>query len=192
MNKREEARHLMLEALMNAPPTSLFNDPIEYIFADHFRQRTLCSVLDQIAEAETIDVELVEAALGFLQSEFGPHVLDEEEDLFPLLRRRAETEDDINQVLGQLSEEHASDEADGNQIIALLQRLLGSGDLSVIDSEAIGLLGRFAANERHHLIVENAIVLPLARARLSETDKQKLGTRMAARRGLAPPQVAND
>ena len=49
---------------------------------------------------------------------------------------------------------------------------------------ALELLARFAANERQHLIVENAIVLPLARARLSEDDKQKLGMRMAARRGL--------
>ena len=183
MNKREEARHLMLEALVTAPPASLFNDPIEYIFADHFRQRTLCSALNQIAETETIDIELVEAALEFLRSEFGPHVLDEEEDLFPLLRRRAETEDDINHVLEQLSEEHAADEADGNRIITLLEQLLRSGDLSVIDAEAAELLARFAANERQHLIVENAIVLPLARARLSEVDKQKLGKRMAARRG---------
>ena len=184
MNKREEARHLMLEALKTAPPASLFKDPIEYIFADHFRQRTLCSALNQIAEAEMIDVELAEAALEFLQKEFGPHVLDEEEDLFPLLRLRAEAEDDINRVLDQLSEEHAADEADANRIIALLEQLLRSGDLSVIDEEATELLARFAANERQHLIVENAIVLPLARARLSEADKQKLGKRMAARRGL--------
>lgn len=192
MDKREEARILALETLMTLPPLSLFHEPIEYVFADHFRQRTLCSVLDQIAEAEAPDCDLVDAALLFLQRDFGPHVLDEEEDLFPLLRRRAEPEDEINKVLGQLSEEHASDETDARQLMDILSKLKDSNCNTRLAIEQKELLKRFAANERQHLIVENAIVLPLARARLSEADKQRLGMRMAARRGTDLSKVTHD
>ena len=192
MDKREEARHLALETLTTALPPSLFREPIEYVFADHFRQRTLCSVLDQIAEADVPDRALVGAALAFLQNDFGPHVIDEEEDLFPLLRQRAAPEDEINKVLDQLSEEHASDEADAKQIVTLLGKLKELRTEAGFSKKERELLKRFAANERQHLIVENAIVLPLARARLSDADKQELGMRMAARRGIDLSQVMHD
>lgn len=183
MDKHEEARTLALEALTTAPAVAMLHDPIEYLFAEHFRQRTLCTVLDQLAESASLDRPLLDAALAFLRSEFGPHVQDEEIDLFPLLRRRAEPEDEIREALQQLSEEHASDRVDANQIIGLLEAL-AQNDKTELDQQAKQLLKRFAANERQHLIVENAIVLPLARARLTEEDKQELGRRMAARRGI--------
>ena len=190
MEKLEEARRLALEALTNPPPPNLFADPIEYVFADHFRLRTLCGVLDQIADAEEPDQGLLDAALAFLRSDFAPHVLDEEEDLFPLLRRRAIPEDEINKVLNQLSKEHASDETDAKQIVNLLRKLRDmSGSSHLVRAEQ-ELLKRFAANERHHLIVENAIVLPLARARFSDADKRQLGLSMAKRRGAEPPRPA--
>jgi iron-sulfur cluster repair protein YtfE (RIC family) len=184
MNKQAESRQLALEVLMTRPPDSLFAEPVEYVFADHFRQRTLCRFLDDIADAKTADVEVVNAVLAFLKSEMGLHVLDEEEYLFPLLRRRAEPEDEINIVLGQLSQEHAADEADGVLIVKLLETLKSSNVGHVLDGDAVKLLKRFAANERQHLIVENAIVLPLARARLTDQDQRRLGRRMAARRGI--------
>jgi len=185
MDKHEEARRMSLEALQAKLPESLFADPVEYVFADHFRQRTLCKILDEIADAETLDTELVAACLEFLQSEFGPHVLDEEEDLFPLLRRRATADDDINQVLGQLCEEHASDEADAREIMNQFSILLEDHEaVKNLDDPFREQLKRFASNERQHLTLENAIVLPLARVRLSETDCKNLGKRMAARRGI--------
>lgn len=192
MNKRDEAKKLAVEALTQALPPSLFYEPIDYVFADHFRQRTLCRVLDDLADMAVIDFDLLDPALEFLKREFGPHVLDEEEDLFPLLRSRAEPEDEINEVLGQLCEEHAADETDAKQIIALLETAKSNAETAELTNNDRELLRRFAANERQHLIVENAIVLPLARARLSETDKQNLGMRMAARRGTDLSKVPSD
>lgn len=184
MKDREEERLLALEALSTRPPVSLFKEPIEYVFADHFRQRTLCKILDGIAGAETIDTEMVQAALAFLKTEMGPHVLDEELDLFPLLRRRVLPEDEIDMVLGQLSQEHAADETDALEIVRLLEALTSSGNSQGVDVGAANLLQRFASNERQHLILENAIVLPLARVRLTETDCHQLGRSMADRRGI--------
>lgn len=191
MNKRQEARAMAIEALGTMPPVSQLLSPLEYIFADHFRQRVLCRVLDDIADGDARDKPLVAAALGFLKTEFAPHVIDEEEDLFPLLRRRAEPEDRIEEVLGDLSQEHAADKLDADKIMEGLEQAHQTVGEDLLTEKFCALVHRFAANERRHLIVENAIVMPLARARLTKDDLRNLGRRMAARRGLDYPE-SND
>jgi hypothetical protein len=68
MNKEAESRKLAIQALKEAPPATLFQSPIDYIFADHFRHRTLCNLLGEIADETELDRDKVEAVLGFLQS----------------------------------------------------------------------------------------------------------------------------
>lgn len=182
MDKAAEKRRHALAALSERPAAALLREPIEYIFADHFRQRMLCGVLDGLATAKRPDSELAARALEFLRGDFSLHVLDEEEDLFPLLRRRAAPDDDIAPVLGELSAEHAADKRDAEAIAETL-----TADTPPIKDWRV-LFSRFAANERHHLIVENAIVLPLARVRLTAGDRSSLGRRMAARRGVEYPE----
>ena len=190
MNKQQEAKAMALQALDTMPPTVHLTTPLDYIVADHFRQRVLCSVLDDIAETGVVDRDIAAAALRFLKTDFAPHVIDEEEDLFPLLRRRSQPEDRIEDALGDLSQEHASDKIDVDAIVDRLQAILDSDDNTAGD-DLRTLLRRFAASERRHLIVENAIVMPLARARLTKDDLRNLGRRMAARRGLDYPDDAN-
>ncbi len=190
MNKQQEAKAMALQALDTMPPAAQLTMPLDYIFADHFRQRVLCSVLDDIAETGMVDRDLAAAALRFLETDFTTHVIDEEEDLFPLLRRRSQPEDRIEDVLGDLSQEHASDKIDVDAIVERLQAVVDSDDNAAGD-DFRSLLRRFAVSERRHLIVENAIVMPLARARLTRDDLRNLGRRMAARRGLDYPDVSN-
>ena len=128
------------------------------------------------------------AALDFLRSDFGLHVVDEERDLFPLLRRRRQRQDRMNDILGSLSAEHATDALDANRIIAALVAALGRDDPVPLDDGARALMTSFATNERRHLTTENAIVLPLARARLTTGDLETLGRHMAARRGVDYPE----
>jgi hemerythrin-like domain-containing protein len=45
-------------------------------------------------------------------------------------------------------------------------------------------LARFAGHARRHLILENAIILPFARLRLTRHDLETLRLRMMQRRGL--------
>ena len=181
MTRLEEKRKLAIEALSVAPPQRLLREPLEYIFADHFRQRVLCGVIDEMAGAGVLDNEMAGHVLAFMRRDFGLHVQDEEEDLFPLLKRRAEPEDRIMDVLSDLSAEHAADKKDGAQLCAVLE-----GDKSA-PKQWPALFERFAANERHHLALENAIVLPLARVRLTAEDQRFLGLSMAARRGIVFP-----
>ena len=48
----------------------------------------------------------------------------------------------------------------------------------------------FARNERRHLALENSVVLPLARRRLSAEDLAGLSARLTARHGAAPASEA--
>lgn len=181
---------MALQALDTMPPAAQLTTPLDYIVADHFRQRVLCSVLDDMAETGVVDRDLAAVAQRFLKTDFATHVIDEEEDLFPLLRRRSQPEDRIEDVLGDLSQEHASDKIDVDAIVERLQAIVDSDDNAAGD-DFRSLLRRFAVSERRHLIVENAIVMPLARARLTRDDLRNLGRRMAARRGLDYPDDAN-
>ena len=184
MKKQEEKQVLALEALGNAPPSSQLAEPLDYIFAEHFRQRVLCNVLDEIADQERPDRQMIEAVLRFLRVDFAPHMQDEEHDLFPMLRRRAEPEDRIDDVIGQLTQEHAADRLDARLITEGLSKVLAGKVATGVESPLGKLLHRFAENERNHLTLENAIILPLARVRLTADDLRNMAMQMAARRGI--------
>lgn len=188
MERSQKERRLALEALNHPPPPALFAEPLDYFFAEHFRQRTLCSLLDDLAEHASLDPETVKVVVRFLRGDFGLHVRDEEEDLFPLLRLRAKPEDRIEDVLGDLSHDHALDAFDAETILGALG---GREPFPACDVETRNLLLRFSKNERRHLTCENAIILPLARARLLPEDIINLGRRMAARHGEPYPEPEN-
>lgn len=191
MEKRQEARRHALDALRIAPEASLLLAPLDYIFADHLRQRMLCKLLDEMAAEPECDGEAAAAAVDFLTGDFGTHIVDEEQDLFPLLRRRAEPDDGIDRVLGELSDEHRADAIDAEAIVALFSEVAAETGRRPIEAASRDLLRRFSKSERRHLVCENAIVLPLARLRLTRDDLRNLGRRMAARRGLDYPEAAN-
>ena len=164
-------------------PPSLLNDPLDYIASDHLRQRVLCLLCDRIADAAWVDAALVEEVLTYLTGEMAIHVIDEEEDLFPLLRKRALEDDEIENVLGHLSAEHAKDEKLAEQIIAGLKLVLKHPSKGVPQRVAEAL-HQFARSQRRHLALENATIIPLAKVRLTKQDLRELAIRMAARRGV--------
>ena len=91
-------------------PRELLRKPLDYILADHLRQRVLCILCEQLADSQDLDTGIAEEVVAYLKSDMVVHVIDEEQDLFPLIRRRAQEDDDIEQALGQLSGEHATEE----------------------------------------------------------------------------------
>ncbi|MGI9478354.1 MAG: hemerythrin domain-containing protein [Hyphomicrobiaceae bacterium] len=165
----------------------LIKTPLDYILADHHRQRELFSLCDAMAEAETFDAELADIIATFLETEMELHVIDEEEDLFPMLRRRLQPDDDAERIMGLLSGEHAADEALGNEICQALRDGIRT-KCTTIEAHLRNALLTFADRQRRHLAVENAIVLPLAATRLSKRDLADLGRRMAVRRGISLSQ----
>lgn len=165
-----------------ATPGNLPDRPLDFLIADHARQRTAFALIEELARARALDRTLAAEVLRFLECDMVAHVDDEEADLFPLLRLRCEPEDQIERVLEDLSTEHAAEERIAVEIRAGLARAL-ERDCRI--AEIVGLDERmlaFAAAEQRHLALEHAIVLPIARARLSEDDLRDLGARMMARR----------
>ena len=158
-------------------------DPIAFIAQEHLRQRSICAGLDVLARQDQPDLAQAEAILCHTRDELPVHVLDEEEDFFPLLRRRAAPEDEIEKTLSRLADDHARGEELAMQAVKVLESLI-DGATPLTEADA-AVLTNYAAHERLHLIVENAIILPLARVRLNKSDREKLASRMAARRGLS-------
>lgn len=167
---------------------SLLKQPLEFLLADHHRQRSLCHLLDGLADAAAPDAAAIDAAVSYIELDLALHVIDEEEDLFPLVRRRARPEDDVERVLGLLSREHVEDDRLAALILSGLAQGRTAGALE-LTSECRTALRAFARRQRRHLAVENAIVMPLAELRLTAKDRAGLARRMAARRGISLCEV---
>ena len=153
-------------------------NPLDFLRDDHLHEREICVLLDRIAIGETVEPEVVDHALGFFSENFPAHIADEEEDLFPLLQLRCEPADDIHRVLTQLHDDHRHADLDTSRIAFLLRH-----SCEGLEDGARDELRRYANHARRHLILENAILLPFARLRLTKADLECLCARMARRRG---------
>ena len=160
----------------------LLGNPLDFLHEDHLREREICVMLDRIASAESPDPDAAAHAAGFLAEELPLHFADEEEDLFPLLRQRCEPEDDIGRALARLTSDHRHSDDDTPALVGLLRRL-AEGGAGLTPEERDGMV-RYAAPARRHLVLENAIVLPLARVRLPRNDLDRMRLAMLRRRGL--------
>ncbi len=174
---------------IEAIPENLFREPIDYLYADHFRQRVVCRYLDEIAqdhEAARV-AEIAALVLDYLLRDLPRHSADEEQDLFPRLLARCKPEDDVERIVMLLSEEHVRDQEVGLALPAGLRSLIEGRpipDLGVFLQAA----STFAECQRRHLAWEEGVVFPLARKRLQPDDLAGLGQSMAARRGVTYPK----
>ncbi|WP_371326969.1 hemerythrin domain-containing protein [Stappia sp. ES.058] len=142
-------------------------------------------MLERIATSEAPQGCAVTHVLGFLREELPLHLEDEEQDLFPLLRRRCDPSDEIGKAIDRLASDHRRCDVETPSIVAALARLEPGGEgLSPDERERVVA---FVGHARSHLIFENAIILPFARLRLSENDLHTLTLRMRQRRGLSRP-----
>ena len=170
-------------APVGTPRHDSFHLPIEFLFDEHDRQRVMCATLERLAEDCTGDdaPDNAQFVLSYLEHDLPLHIADEEEDLFPILKRRCDPDDELDYVLALLSEEH---EADADYYLNLLDplRVIASG-MEPAEPQAFAHDARaFAIFQRRHLGWENGTVLPLARKRMTPADQAELGRRMAARR----------
>ena len=170
-------------------PEELLKDPLLWIFAEHHRQRQICQQLSDQAGSVVLDVKSIQEIITFLKMEMPLHIIDEEDDLFPLLRTRCEPEDNMEHTLGQLSDEHASDLEVGEQLISVLENALKNKQGIGISQTSKDIIESFCTLQRRHIAIENAVVLPIARLRLTNEDKKTLGRRLVARRRLPDPFI---
>lgn len=173
-------------------PDALVREPLNWLFAEHYRHRQLCKMVEAMANSAAYDDDAMLEVVNFLKRDMPLHILDEEEDLFPLLRRRAQADDDLEYVLGVLSSEH---EADGDRVAKVLAGLVKAQKnrkAPSLDHALRTLLLEFVSHERRHIALENAVVLPFARLRLQASDLKALSARFAARRGRVLADRSDD
>ena len=158
----------------------LLENPLDFIKEDHMHMRAMCEVMEQVAATETPDPVVVGDLLRFLDREVGLLIEDEDDDLRDLLAGRCEPEDDIETTLRRVEAEHRVLKQLIPALLAML-RAMHEERRRATPFEA-ELQREFASLLRRHLMVENAIVLPMARARLTEDDLAVLRKNMIRRR----------
>lgn len=169
-------------------PDNLLREPLDYLFADHFRQRTLCNALEYLVDGgeDRQSSRMAEALLSYLSEDFLWHIQDEEVDLYPVLRSRCRQEDDIDGILDGLARDHTADEHLARGIVQDLHRIIDDGACAQRPSFE-RLAAAFVSTEGRHLALENDLILPLARRRLTTEDLERIGRAMAARRSIDYP-----
>jgi hypothetical protein len=169
-------------AALRPPRFALLEEPLEYILADHFRQRSLCAALQRFAAAGFALRAEADAVVGFMEMDLHLHHEDEEKDLFPRLRRRALPEDDLGVALARLSDDHRRGLQMASDIVAALAASPAESRQR-LTPQACDLMRAYAASEHRHLAVENAVVLTIARIRLTRGDLKAMSRAMKSRRG---------
>ena len=176
----------MKDATLIEPiPQALMAEPLTWLFAEHYRHRQFCALIERIAASDVVLRDEIAEVLAFLRHDLPLHIVDEEDDLFPLLRRRCQPDDELDRALGSLSADHRDDIEAVAQLADLLDEALQQDHAPGRTPAAQRQLHAFVARERSHIALENAVVLPIARLRLTTEDLELFSRRMAARRGLS-------
>ena len=171
------------EALPPPPSLALIDHPLAFIQAEHLRHRAYCAMLARFAQTRQASRNDADRLIAFLVADLALHHADENEDLFPVLRRRALPEDNLGAVLAQLSEDHHRQTAVVEDIVSTLSRHPASGSLR-FDTAMAETIQAYVARENRHLAIENAVVLTIAAVRLSRHDLKAMSRAMKARRGV--------
>jgi len=169
--------------LVEVMPSSLLDEPLAYIFADHVRQRMICSALRRFALSGKVDRREADTVVTFLSHDVPLDHEDEEMDLFPAVRRRALREDNLGVVFARLLEDHRRALSVVDKIVAELS--VRSAEVVQVSSAARELMQAYASSEGGHQAIENGIVLAIARIRLTRGDLGAMARGMKARRGVA-------
>lgn len=144
---------------------------LDCIEKEHQAERNLCDMLERIADnlLGPFDTELARTSIVTMRRCLKRHVELEEKYLYPVLTKRLCPGDLAENMLEHIRCEHSSDESLGHDTAEQLEQALMSG--RVANPEMLGYMLRgFFECRRRHIAWEDAIVLPLARYRLSAKD----------------------
>ena len=170
-------------------PDNILLEPIDYLFADHCRQAVLCDAIHHFVAHffdDPLNPDRAATILSCLEIDVNLHIADEELDLFPRLRLRVKAADRFPELLRLLDKEHDRNRTLVEQVCADLKRLAQGQSLEDPDRFCRSA-SALAASHLSHLEWENAVLLPLARLRLTHEDLNAMGKTMAARRSVPYP-----
>lgn len=179
---KRDARRLLSDMTRGARAAAVSENPLDFIVEDHMRGREICAMIDKIASKVDVGQEDRGHVISFLKHQLPRHLADEEADLFPALLARCTPEDEIGQLIDRLNRDHGRARRDTPKIITHLSDQ-GAGQAGLSESVCHKMTA-FAAQARRHLILENAVILPIARRRLTRKDLQIMKQHMLERRGM--------
>lgn len=158
----------------------LIASPLDFFFAEHLRQRQAAKILTLIADG-FINRRTVSTVVSFIENDLARHISDEELSFFPVLRPLCRPDDNIDTILNLLAEDHRADEDASEKVIDILR--------AIMNGDEPGEAGRmtlrdFANHLRHHLALENGVLLPIARVRMTDDALRLVAQSMSIRRGV--------
>lgn len=165
-----------------ADPTGLLSDchrRIEMFIG------SLGAVANRLGSPPDADTrQALETALRYFHEAAPKHTADEEESLFPRLRRLESNE--VQQAFSKLDElesEHRWAEPLHARVESLGLRYLADGSLAPSEVEEFRRsVAELSAMYKRHIGVEDGVLFPVASQALSESDKQAIAKEMARRR----------
>jgi len=173
-------------------PSPTFAEPLELLSDCHRRVEFFLGILARVGEdaSETAlsppEREALAAALRYFREAAPRHTADEEDSLFPRLRRSGHPL--ATAVLAQvelLEADHLAAGADHAEVEACGQTWLGVGQLSTeARARFCAAVARLQARYGPHIALEDGTVFPAAASILSAADLAEVGGEMARRRGL--------
>lgn len=171
-------------------PSAGFDDPLALLSACHRRVAGFCDTLERLVEHVRTagpDDDARRAAgrvLSYFDQAAPHHHADEEVDLLPLLRLRAEARDasTVENWAERISAEHREQAAVWRALREELQQLIDA------DATNLSAAAGFIDMERQHYRFEDREVFPLASKLLREGDLETLGRAMADRRNRPYPE----
>jgi len=176
--------------MIGAKPASDFTDPIGMLGDCHRRILRFLHVLVQLAASERgrslscDERTLLSTSLRYFREAAPKHTADEEESLFPRLRRLDSA--DVDPLLARiesLEQDHECADRNHAEIDRLGQLWLAQGQLTLQDaSQFRSLVDQLERLYRHHIGVEDNEVFPIAARILAADEQQAIGIEMAARR----------
>ena len=181
----QSMQHFRLDRI----PDNLLRDPLQFLIADHVRQRKICNALDALVHgterAETGDTTA--AILTYLVRDLPLHISDEEIDLFPALQRADGFDDEMTKLIDALKRDHATALSLAQNVMTFFREERSPFADSAIVEPLARLFGAFTDCVRGQVAIEDRILIPLARKRLSDADLDRIGRAMAARRDIDYP-----
>lgn len=167
--------------IIDRPPRSLLDAPLEFIFAEHARHRNACAIMLRLCDEKVLDRSVIEMIRLYLMEDLPLHRIDEEENLFPALRRCARKEDDLEAILRDLCSRHRTSESAEKQILEAFAPTGLNGAIPLPTSLRT-LIENYVRDEQRHIAIENGVVMAIAGIRLNANELRNMSEAMKARR----------
>ena len=167
-----------------------FSNPLGLLSDCHRRIERFLEVLIQVAgrsggaSLAQQEREALEKALAYFRNSAPKHTADEEESLFPRLRKSGSAEAELA-CLAKLEDDHQAAARDHELVDALGRKWLAEGTLTAEQVRQLGeALARLSNTYRRHIAIEDDQLFPLAARVLPPDQLAEVGQEMAERRGV--------